>query len=449
MLDRSSTSPSPLADWRLQAPDAVLLRRFGYVRAVGAVAWTVLVVLLVAQYGTRALPLALGVPVLLIVTAIYFARSLRYPRTMVTVSLVADAIVLFSAIAFFGGTGSGLILVYAIVVVSAGLLLGPASAAGFTLVCLLLGFAQLGLEQLGLTPAVLHRPALLDRLLILAASGAGLVSVGYLSATYASRLHELIADAGLEAARVRDRGWRRSRYVDQAGAAVRDQLGELEGLASELERGDVDASRRGELAAQLRIGVGELEASVSELADVAALGGLRDARPQPVRLPPVVDDCRRALAERLADHVVTVDVPELRVVGDPRAARRVTYNLLENAADHTPPGTRVHIAARTGAGQGVLVVTDDGPGVPADHEATLFDPPDEREPETVGLPLVRELCEEMGARVHHERPPGGGARFVVSFRLAPAAAPSGDEPEPGRGAANRPTGLPGSTAPDR
>jgi two-component system, OmpR family, sensor kinase len=75
----------------------------------------------------------------------------------------------------------------------------------------------------------------------------------------------------------------------------------------------------------------------------------------------------------------------------------------------------------------VLVVTDDGPGVPAPAAGRLFDPPDEGGVPRVGLPLVRELCESMGAQVRYEPAPTGGARFLVSFKLAPGGAPSHDD----------------------
>ncbi|MDP9406231.1 MAG: hypothetical protein M3O86_06470, partial [Actinomycetota bacterium] len=187
----------------LPVPDNVLLRRFGLVRAVGGAAYVVAVAVLFAIFGARVWPLAIGVPVLAVVTTAYFNESARYPRAAVVASLAADALVLGGAVAFVGGTGSGLVLLYAIVVVSAGILLGPAAAAGFTALTVGLGLSQLLAEQLGHPPALLHRPDLGERLPILAVSLAGLVSVGYLSATYASRLHELVAEAGEQAEVVR------------------------------------------------------------------------------------------------------------------------------------------------------------------------------------------------------------------------------------------------------
>ncbi|MDP8969979.1 MAG: hypothetical protein M3N52_05700, partial [Actinomycetota bacterium] len=174
---------------RLRTPDWVLLRRFGLVRAVGAVAYSVAVAVLFGIFGLQVWPLALGVPVLAMVTTAYLSRSARYPRTAIAASLVADALVLGAGVAFLGGTGSGLVMLYTIVVVSAGILLGPLAAAGFTALTVLLSLLQLGLEQLGAEPVLLHRPALGERLPILLISLGGLLSVGYLSAVYASRLH--------------------------------------------------------------------------------------------------------------------------------------------------------------------------------------------------------------------------------------------------------------------
>lgn len=421
-MSATPTWPARPTEWRLRAPDDVLLRRFGYVRAVGATAWLVAVAVLWWRYGSAVWPLALGVPILIVVTTVYFARSLRYPRALLTTSLAADALVLAGAVAFFGGTGSGLVLLQAIVIVSAGLLLGPGSAVMFTFIAVALALGQLGLEQAGFTPEFLHRASLGERLPILLASGAGLVSVGYLSATYGGRLHELIAIAGAEAADERDRGRRRRRYVEMAADDAQRRIADLREAAGGLGTGALDEEERARLAARLRAGLGEVAASVQEVADAAEIDRLRDARPEPISLRGVVDDCRVALDERLAEHHVTVDVPDARIVGDARAARRVVGNLLENVADHTPPGTRAHVAARVRGWRVVLAVTDDGPGV--EREETLFEA---SEPGHVGLPLVRELCDEMGAEIRHQRPRGGGARFLVAFRLAPAAAPTSDE----------------------
>lgn len=423
---------------RLRGPDEVLLRRFGWVRAVGGAAYIISVIVVWGFFDRRAWPLALGVPVLAIVTTLYFTRSSRYPRTAVIVSLAADAVVLGGAVAFLGGTGSGLVMLYAIVVVSAGIMLGPTAAAGFTVFTVALSCLQLVVEELGYPPVLLHRPDLDERVTILTVSLAGLVSVGYLSATYASRLHELIAEAGERYEAVRRRGRRRRQFSARAAADVRTPLRDIERLADELEEhveGQSPSDLR-RLAGRMRMAAMTVDAELAQLTDVSILDDMGDARPDPISLRRVAEDCIIALGDRLTPYIVDLDVPPLKVLGDRRATRRIVFNLLENVVEHTPAGTQVHVTAVTTAGSGVLVITDDGPGVPPDASARLFSGPKEGRREAkdmlpkVGLPLVAELAAAMKAEVRYEPAPGGGSRFMVKMRLAPQNAPSPDDVPP-------------------
>ncbi|HEX5289100.1 MAG TPA: ATP-binding protein [Streptosporangiaceae bacterium] len=70
------------------------------------------------------------------------------------------------------------------------------------------------------------------------------------------------------------------------------------------------------------------------------------------------------------------------ISGDEHRMHQVLANLLSNAARHTPAGTTVTVglaavpgpAGAGGAGRWIAVtVTDDGPGIPADLVATLFE----------------------------------------------------------------------------
>ena len=429
---------------RLLAPDEILLRRFGLVRAVGGAAYIVTVIVLWGIFDRRAWPLALGVPVLAIVTTLYFTRSPRYPRTMVVLSLAADAVVLGGAVAFLGGSGSGLVMLYAIVVVSAGIMLGPTAAAGFTLFTVGLGLLQLAIEELGYPPVLLHRPDLDERLTILAVSLTGLISVGYLSATYASRLHELVAEAGERFEAVRRRGRRRRSFLARAAVDVRGPLLELERLADDLEShatGEKPTDLR-RLAAGVRMVATTVDAELAQLTDVSVMDDTGEQRPEPIVFQRVAEDCIIALGDRLQPYIVDFDIPPLKVLGDRRATRRVVSNLLENVVEHTPAGTTIHLTALTAAGHGVLVVTDDGPGIEPEVAKRLFIGPKEGRRDAgealhkVGLPLVAELCAAMNAEVRYEPVPSGGSRFMVKMRLAPQGAPSSDDHRP----AGRPAG---------
>ncbi len=412
------TGPDEVA-LRREALDPDLLRRFALVRIVGAVIYVLAVGVTVAFVGWQVWPLVAGAAVLVAVTAAFFTSSWRHPRALVLLSLLADTVALYAAIAVVGGTGAGLVGLYAIVVVSAGILLGTRETLTFTVLTVTLGLLQLAVEQLGFPPPLLFRPELDDRAGVLLVGLAGLVSVGYLAATYADRLHDLIAEAGERAADARRLGTRRRRLLEQASRDARPPLATLAEVAAALEAGEGDVAERRRLAEGVRHAAARLDATVAQLADVGSLDA-QAGRLEPVALAEAVDDAVLALGDRLAAHPLVSDVAPIKVLGHVRSVRRVVYNLLENVAEHTPAGTTVRIGAQTTAGSGVLVVTDDGPGVPPARLATLFEGD-----ATVGLPLVRELCDQMDATIRAERPRSGrGARFLVAFRLAPRGAPT-------------------------
>lgn len=414
---------------RVYTPDEVLLRRFGIVRAVGGGAYIIACIVIGVIYGGDAWPVLMGIPILAIVTTVYFRQSLKAPRASVALSLVADAVVLGGAAAFVGGTGSGTGALFVIPIVSAGIILGPAAATGFTALSVGLAWLQLLNEEMWFQPVVLFRPDLGDRVVVLMMITAVLISVGYLTGTYASSLQDNIAEADETADEVARRTRRRRSFVRQAQSDIRTPLRTVEQVAAQLDENTaLDAETRRALAAHLRMGTAQLEGEIGQLADVGSMDEARDMRLEPVVLSRVVGDCLHELAPRLEGHEVHDDTEPIRVAGDRRAARRIAYNLLENVADHTPPGTRVWIETRTTGGQGVLVVTDDGPGVPSHLAHRLFDPPDEGGGPRVGLPLVRELVDAMGAEITYEPRKAGGSILLVGFRLAPRDAPAADDP---------------------
>ncbi|MFL5311037.1 MAG: sensor histidine kinase [Myxococcales bacterium] len=68
---------------------------------------------------------------------------------------------------------------------------------------------------------------------------------------------------------------------------------------------------------------------------------------------------------------IEVEAAIVPVIGDPLLTGRVLDNLLENALRHA--GTRVAVRVARKDGYGMAVVADDGPGVPPDVRARLFD----------------------------------------------------------------------------
>ena len=128
----------------------------------------------------------------------------------------------------------------------------------------------------------------------------------------------------------------------------------------------------------------------------------------------------RALETALAPDGTTVSLhvePGLSVRGHPDRLNRALVNLLANAYRHGGPTVAVR-AARDGADV-VVLVEDDGDGVPEDLVADLFEPfacSGTGSGAGLGLAITRALVEEAGGSVAYQGATDQGARFVLRLQ---------------------------------
>jgi signal transduction histidine kinase len=121
--------------------------------------------------------------------------------------------------------------------------------------------------------------------------------------------------------------------------------------------------------------------------------------------------------------VLEIDIPDpLPVTGDGRRLEHVLVNVLANAHEHTPEGTRISISARTTPGQITLSIADDGPGIPAGELEAVFQRFHSLDPARggsgLGLVIARSVVEMHGGRIWAESGRGKGATFHIA--LVPA-----------------------------
>ncbi|HEY7583402.1 MAG TPA: ATP-binding protein [Acidimicrobiia bacterium] len=117
-----------------------------------------------------------------------------------------------------------------------------------------------------------------------------------------------------------------------------------------------------------------------------------------------------------------VSIPHgVRVQADAKRVQQVIRNLLENARKYG--GDQVLVEGLTHGEQYVLVVSDNGPGVPDGATNTIFEhfeqisKGDSRSSSGIGLglPIARSLARAMGGDVWYERRFPTGSRFCFSL----------------------------------
>ena len=195
------------------------------------------------------------------------------------------------------------------------------------------------------------------------------------------------------------------------------------------------ASDNPSLLASLEADTAELAALVEEILAFSRAGNRQPA----LRTVDVASLVREVLTRESPGVDVETAIPAgLAVVTDPTLLGRALGNLLRNAAVHAGDHAKVKITAGESHHAVEISVTDNGPGVPADELARIFEPfhrlDRARSRDTggsgLGLAIVRSAIQTCGGETSASLPAEGGLR--VTIRLPKRGHPP--EPEPPAGA---------------
>lgn len=166
----------------------------------------------------------------------------------------------------------------------------------------------------------------------------------------------------------------------------------------------------------MKADVGELKALVNELLDLNQIDQGQAMPQQNFALTPLLRGCPLPSSTLQFDAAIPSELGELR--GDARLLARAINNLLGNAAKYAH--SRVALHATRGE-QLSIVIEDDGPGIPQEARAQVFEPFYRLSREAdhaaggygLGLTIAAKAIRLHGGAIAVDTSPLGGARFTI------------------------------------
>ncbi|MFG1358611.1 PAS domain-containing sensor histidine kinase [Xanthobacter pseudotagetidis] len=225
-------------------------------------------------------------------------------------------------------------------------------------------------------------------------------------------------------------------FVGHVSYHLRTPLNTLVGYADMLREGIAGplSTRQRDYLDHMRQSSDALRALIDDLIDLAAIDAgameLDFAEVDVAEALAGAAEAVRALAEEAKVRlVVTAPADVGRFTADARRVRQILFNLLANAIAVSPEGARVTLCAERRPDGLVLSVRDEGPGVPAEVEKTLFDRFESRSAGPrhrgvgLGLAIVRSFVELHGGSVSVKAAGGRGTLAACLFPTRGAARP--------------------------
>jgi K+-sensing histidine kinase KdpD len=211
-------------------------------------------------------------------------------------------------------------------------------------------------------------------------------------------------------------------FLEAVSHDLRTPLTSILGSAVTLEQSGMDIPREDavDLLQRIASNARKLERLLGDLLDLDRLQrGIITPQRRRIDVGALVRHAVREF-EQLGGREIECGSEELIANVDPPKVERIVENLLSNASRHTSPDSRIWARVDRREDGVLLVVEDEGGGVPDELKDAIFEPfrqgpgPASASPGVgVGLSLVARFAELHGGRAWVEDRPGGGASFKV------------------------------------
>ncbi len=228
-------------------------------------------------------------------------------------------------------------------------------------------------------------------------------------------------------------------FVANVSHELRTPVTAIQGYAETLLSGTADQETARQFLEVVHRQAQRIGALVEQLLALSEIEGRSpgEVAREDVRVASVAHHVAEAMQGRATKRGVDVRVDvedDIVVAADPDGLERALLNLVDNAIKYGKEQGTVRIEAKRAGGAVEITVADDGPGIPSEHAARIFerfyriDPGRSRQHggAGLGLSIVKHLVEAMDGTVTLAKSGenvGSGTAFVVRLRVSGARLP--------------------------
>ena len=217
---------------------------------------------------------------------------------------------------------------------------------------------------------------------------------------------------------------RQQEFVSDTSHELRTPLtviaGQIEVLARQHDVSDEDVER---VAGFIRVEIARMERLVDDLLLLASIDEQRAVSRETIEIAPFTEELWQSIRELGERRFELPTVPQGTLSADSDRLTQALRNIARNAVEHTQPGGLVRLSVSAFGDTLTFAVDDDGPGIPSEERARVFDrfhrsigsPVPDGHGAGLGLAIAQAIIRAHGGRIWADAASSGGAR--VAFAL--------------------------------
>ena len=213
-------------------------------------------------------------------------------------------------------------------------------------------------------------------------------------------------------------------FVNTVSHDLRSPLTAVYGFIGLIDRVGPINQQQADFIRHIQSSLQNITSLINDLLDLGRIEASQDMLMVDVNLKKViqqaVDNLEYQSSEKMQDVILSIPDELPVILGNPLHIQQMAANLIENAIKFTPLAGKITIRGHADAGQIILEVEDNGPGIPLDDQPHVFEKfyrgsnlADTTNGTGLGLSIVKSIVEKHRGRIWLESSRQGTTFTVI------------------------------------